>query len=284
MKFLMCLMVLASASVSQAAVDFLKLFPVKKPVIAALKGEVDFTTPEEFQKSKTWLLAQADIAQLNHMDGFLVEFEGGGILDQDITPRRLALMTEMTRAVIEHAPKLVVGVEVLWHFPGATLLLAKYSGAKFVRIDFFNDHVIADGHEVPIDPKGVIAFRKKIGADNVALLTDIQVKYSQMINPKITIGESAIAARDAGSDGVIVSGAKSGSSADSTKFLHARKAVTPFPVLTGSGFSLENASMVLPYVDAVIVGTSISEKTGGPLLPEKVKALMDFVIDSRKSL
>jgi predicted TIM-barrel enzyme len=129
-----------------------------------------------------------------------------------------------------------------------------------------------------------LAFREKIGASGIALLTDIQVKYSQMVDPHITIADSAIKARDLGSDGVIVSGAKSGSSADSTKFLHAQKAVAPFPVLTGSGFSLENAPMVLPYVDAVIVGTSVSERTGGPLIPEKVKALMTYVQSFRKGL
>lgn len=284
MKYLLAFTILILGQIASAAPDLLKMFPVKKPVIAAIKGQVDFNTDEEFQKSKTWIIRQAEIAQENNMDGFLLEFEGGGILDQDITPRRLALMTDVTRAVIEKFPKLVVGVEILWHFPGTTLMLAKNSGAKFVRIDFFSDRVLAAGREVPIDPKALMKFREKIGANDVALLTDIQVKYSQMVDRKITIAQSAQTARGAGSDGVVVSGAKSGSSPDTTKLLQTQRAVTPLPVLIGSGFSLENAPLVLPYVDAIIVGTSISEKTGGPLLPEKVKALMTFVIESRRTL
>jgi predicted TIM-barrel enzyme len=284
MKTVFILLCCLASSPCWAANDFLKLFSVKRPVIAAIKGQADFTSDEDLQKSKAWTIQQARIAADNGMDGFLLEFEGGGILDNDITPKRLAIMADITRAVIANAPKLVVGVEILWHFPGSTLLLAKNSGAKFVRVDFFSDRVIADGNEVPIDPKNLLAFREKIGASGIALLTDIQVKYSEMVDPKITIADSAVTARASGSDGVIVSGAKSGSSADSTKFLHAQKAVTPFPVLTGSGFSRENAPMVLPYVDAVIVGTSISEQTGGPLIPEKVKALMTYVQTYRKSL
>jgi uncharacterized protein len=284
MKYFIFLFIFATQSLCGAATDFLKLFPTKKPIIAAIMVPGNFATPEDLQKALDWTLQQADIATEGGMDGFLMEFRGGDILDRDITPQKLAAMATITRAVIAHSPKLVVGLEILWHYPGSTLQLAKDSGAKFVRIDFFSDRVVADGHLVPIDPPGIIAFRKKIGAENIALLTDIQVKYSTMVDPKITIGQSAKTARASGSDGVIVSGSKSGSSADATKFLRTQRAVQPFPVLTGSGFSIKNAPQVLPYVNAVIVGTSISEKTGGPLLPEKVHQLMSYVQEARKSL
>ncbi len=284
MKQLFFLLLICIAPSWSFAADFLKLFPQKKPIIAAIKGESVFQSQEQLEKAKKWVLEQAEIAHKNGMDGFLLEFEGGGILDKDISAQQMAAMVDITQATILHVPQLVVGVEILWHFPGSTLKLAKDSGARFVRIDFFSDEVQAAGHRVPIDPQGLIAFRKKLGAENIALLTDIQVKYSKMLDPKIRIEESAARAQKLGSDGVIVSGAKSGSSAESTKFLKVQRAMSPFPILTGSGFSLENAALVLPFVDAVIVGTSISEKTGGPLIPEKVKALMTYVNEYRRTL
>lgn len=238
---------------------------------------------DSFSKAEKWLLDQARIASAGKMDGLLVEFRGGGILSRDIPPWELQMMADLTKKVRESYPQLVIGVEILWHFPGATLKLAKMSDAAFVRIDFFSDDVEADKLSVPIDPQGLINYRNKLKAENIFLLTDIQVKYSKMKNTKISISKSAQKAQEFGSNGVIVSGTKSGSSPDIQRIANARKGVTSIPVVIGSGFSLDNAKDILPLVDAVIVGTSISEKTGGPLLPEKVSSLMSFIIEFRKN-
>lgn len=283
MKIIFCILLLACSS-SFAANDFLKLFSQKKPAIAAIMVQSHFQSQKELLKAQDWAVRQAEIASENGMDGILIEFRGGGILDTVISEKKMSDMTAILIAVKESFPKLVIGVEILWHFPGATLQIAKNADAKFVRVDFFSDAVIADGKKVPIDPKGLLAFRKKIGAEKIALLTDIQVKYSKMIDSKITIGQSAQRARASGSDGVIISGAKSGSAPDVNKLAKTKKAVPGLPVVIGSGFSLENAAQTLPHIDAIIVGTSISEKTGGPLLPEKVKNLMSFVQEARKTL
>lgn len=267
-------------SASAGAVDFLNLFKTKKPAIAAVMIESSWKTPDDFKKSLAWSIEQARIAQDGGMDGILLEFRGGDILDRSLSAEHLEKMVQLTRQVIA-STSLVVGVEILWHFPGSTLLLAKKSGAQFVRLDFFSDHVIANKMEVPIDPKGLLDYRKKINAENVALLTDIQVKYSTMLNPKITIGQSALTAQGAGSDGVIVSGSKSGTSPASDKLKSTKSNALKIPVIIGSGFSAENASELLPHLDAIIVGTSISEKTGGPLLRDKVGPLMELVKKAR---
>lgn len=265
---------------SSASVEFLNLFKNKKPAIAAIMVDGQINAPEEFQKNQNWVIEQAKIAENGGMDGFLLEFRGGDILDKDISSQQLEQMVDLTKKLIS-STSLVVGVEILWHFPGSTLLLAKNSGAKFVRIDFFSDRVVANKMEVPIDPQSLLAYRKKIGAESVALLTDIQVKYSKMINPQITIGESAMTAQSSGSDGVIVSGSESGTSPKADKLKKTKSARLKIPVIIGSGFSSENAPELLPYLDAVIVGTSISQKTGGPLLSEKVVQLMEKVKKSR---
>lgn len=225
---------------------------------------------------------QARIAKAGKMDGLLIEFRGGDILSREIPQREMDMMATLTQKVVATHPELVIGVEILWHFPGATLKLAKASKAKFVRIDFFSDEVEAEnGITVPIDPEGLVKYRKTLQAEDIHLLTDIQVKYSKMLNPKISLKDSAKTAQNLGSDGVIVSGAKSGSSPDLKRLANARKGVRSIPVVIGSGFSMENAPEILPLVDAVIVGTSISEKTGGPLVPTKVDELMKFVNDYR---
>lgn len=268
--------------------EFMRLFKNSKPVVAAIM--VESLKRDSYPQAEQWLLDQARIAKNGKMDGMLIEYRGGGILDRDIPQWEMEMMSALTRKVISSYPELVVGVEILWHFPGATLKLAKASGAKFVRVDFFSDDVEADISKdktepnfvtVPLDPEGLIKYRKDLQAEHIALLTDIQVKYSKMLNSKIAIDQSAKNAQKLGSDGVIVSGAQSGSSPDLKRLGKARKGVRSIPLIVGSGFSSSNAPEILPLVDAVIVGTSISAKTGGPLLPEKVSELMSFVNEYR---
>ncbi len=257
----------------------MRLFKNSKPVIAAIM--VERLKPNSYTPAEKWLLEQARIATDGKMDGLLIEFRGGEILSREIPQWEQEMMAALTRKVIESYPNLVIGVEILWHFPGATLKLAKASQAQFVRIDFFSDEVEANDITVPIDPEGLIKYRKELNAENVVLLTDIQVKYSKMINPKISIDQSAKTAQLLGSNGVIVSGSQSGSSPDLKRLAKARKGVRSVPVVVGSGFSRDNAPDILPLVDAVIVGTSISEKTGGPLLAPKVADLMKYVNEYR---
>jgi predicted TIM-barrel enzyme len=172
----------------------------------------------------------------------------------------------------------VIGVEILWHFPEETLKLAKESGAKFVRTDFFSDKVIADGKPVPINPEKLLKYKKKIKADDVYLLTDIQVKYSEMVDKKITVKQSAETAIKKGSQGIIITSEKSGTPPSVERVSLAKQGLSNgVPLVIGSGFNKDVAKDLVPLVDAIIVGTSISVKTGGPLIPEKVKELVSTV-------
>lgn len=262
--------------------DFLSLFSEEKPIIAAIMVEKDLSTPEKYEKALKWSLEQLKIAESQNMDGILFEFRGGKILKPKLDPKRYQKMLGISKELVKKSKNIVVGVEILWHYPEDTIRLAKESGAKFVRIDFFSDEVIADKEKVPLDPQKIINYRKKIGGERVALLTDIQVKYSKMVDQKIPLSFSAKRALSLGSDGVIVTSTKSGSAPGPERPMSAKKGAGNSPVVIGSGFSFNNAKALLKYADAAIVGTSISVKTGGPLLPEKVSQLMAVVKDVRK--
>lgn len=243
--------------------------------------EKDLSTPEKVDKALKWSLEQIKIAEAHNMDGILFEFRGGKILNPQMTEAKFKPMKKISRALVKASNNLVVGVEILWHYPEETLRLAKESGAAFVRVDFFSDEVIADKKKVPINPEKLLAYKKKIGAENVALLTDIQVKYSKMVDPKIPLDFSAKRAREKGSDGLIVTSTKSGTAPKPARPKLAKKGAGDLPVVIGSGFSYKNAHGLLEYADAVIVGTSISVKTGGPLVPKKVARLMKTVNEFR---
>lgn len=266
--------------------DFLSLFKTSKPLIAAIMIDTDEKKPEAKEKAITWALEQLKIAEDGGMQGLLVEFRGGEILTPKISNEKYKFMLDVLKAIVAKADetkKVVIGEEILWHYPEETLKLAKEGGAKFVRIDFFSDEVIADKKKVPINPAAIIKYKKKIGADEVYLLTDIQVKYSEMIDKKIGINESAANAIKKGSQGVIVTSEKSGTPPSVERVTLARSGLLgKIPLVIGSGFNKDVAKDLVPLIDAIIVGTSISVKTGGPLLPEKVKELV-AVVEKLKS-
>lgn len=261
-----------------------KLFKVKKPIMAALmlKLPKNLNDKKEIQKLIDYGKSQHKILKEEKVDAILWEFKAGEILKPKITQKQKEVMATIMKALVKDAAPLIVGFEILWHYPEETLWVAKESGAHYVRQDFFSDDMIAKGTRVPLNPKALLDYRKKIKAENVILLTDIQVKYAEMVDKKITMTSSAKRALKEGSEGLIVSGKASGSSPAKERVRLAKLGAKKADVVIGSGFDYKNAKDLLEYSDAVIVGTSISVKTGGPLVPGKVKQLMKVVNEVRR--
>lgn len=281
MKFIFLSLVVLGLCVSTAlksSVDFDQLFKVKKPIMAAIMLEGEYTSSKGKQAALDKAMEQLKVAQALGVDSILYEFRGGEILTPPISEKKFQAMVDITKKIIKAAGPVIIGVEILWHYPKETLRLAKESGARYVRMDFFSDEMIAEGGIlVPIDPSEIIAYQKSIGAQDVLLLTDIQVKYAEMVDPTITMTQSATRAESLGTDAVVVSGKASGSAPGSERVRMARQGVYKAKVVIGSGLNFENAPDLLQYADGAIVGTSISTKTGGVLVPEKVRQLMKVV-------
>jgi len=97
--------------------------------------------------------------------------------------------------------------------------------------------------------------KKKIGAENVKVFTDIKKKHSShSITADIPIDDTAKAAEYFLSDGVIVTGLATGEAASLEDILVTKKAVKKIPVLVGSGVTLQNVESYL-VADALIVGS-----------------------------
>lgn len=272
---------LMHSGASFAASSLENLFSVKKPVIAALFIQVaagdDLNDLQKKQDLIDYTRSQMNIIKSSGVDGVLWEFRAGGILTPEVTEAQMAWMLDIMRVIVAERGTVQVGVELLWHYPQETLRLAAMCNAAFVRVDFFSDDMIADNVRVPIDPEGLIRYKNDIGAGKVVLFTDIQVKYATMVDTSISITQSAVTALSKGSYGVIVSGAQSGTSPDADRVRHAKIGAPDSDVIIGSGFSYQNAPVLLQHADGIIVGTSISVQTGGPLVPEKVAQLMSVV-------
>ena len=162
--------------------------------------------------------------------------------------------------------KIPIGISVLWNDYYSALSIAKIIGAAFVRVPVFVDIVETSYGKVMGNAKDVLEFRRKIGAEHISIFTDIQVKHSKLLNVR-PIEESAVEAVNKGSDGLIITGKWTGDAPNMQDLIRTRKAVKEFPMLVGSGATLENIDALTKYANGIIVGTSI--KTGDVLSKEQ---------------
>ena len=145
----------------------------------------------------------------------------------------VAAMTQIVSEIVKKA-KVPVGVEVLLNDPQASLVIAKITGAKFIRTDYFVDKMWRKEYgEMEINPQKLLAYKKKIKADSVKILADVQVKYAKLLEKGKTISKSTKQAIKAGADGVIVTGKISGEAPKLKDLQEAKQAAGKFPVYVG---------------------------------------------------
>ncbi len=155
--------------------------------------------------------------------------------------------------------KLPIGISILWNSYESALNLALKHDCEFVRVPVFVDHVMTDFGEIVGKSEKVVGYRKNIGAENVKLFTDIQVKHSELLN-KRPISDAAEEAIQEGSDGVIVTGKWTGDAPDLNKLENVYNSVGgKVPVIIGSGANEENIKDLLKFSDMVIVSTALKE-------------------------
>jgi len=172
-----------------------------------------------------------------------------------VKPNVVASFTYIAHKIRE-AVSLPIGICVLWNDFYTALSIAKLIDADFVRVPVFVDHVETSYGIVKGTPEEVINFRSKIGGDNIAVFTDIQVKHSKLLNVR-PISESALEAKQKGSDGLIVTGKWTGDAPKTQDLEEVRGAIEDFPIIVGSGASTDNIATLLKFADGIIVGTAI---------------------------
>ncbi len=180
---------------------------------------------------------------------------------------------------IKKATKLPMGVSVLWNDYRTALSIAKTLNLQFIRIPVFVDKVKTDYGVIDGNSKDVLEFRKFIGAENVALFTDIHVKHAELLS-KNKLLSSAKMARKNGSDAVILTGKWTGDAPDLSDAILLQKNLKNFPIILGSGVNKNNSRELLKFANGAIVSTSL--KRGSSKLGEVNVKSYDQRIDYRK--
>lgn len=218
-------------------------------------------------------LRDLEALEAGPVDGVLVENEEDRPHRVEAAKETVAAMTRVARELVLAARKTVIGVEILLNDPEASLAAASISGASFIRTDYFVDLMARPEHGGPmrIDPKGLLRYRRSLGADSVLILADVQVKYARMLVER-SLTESARLAREAGADAIVVTGTRTGEPPSALEIEDARRGAGQIPLLVGSGLSSSNARALLSLADGAIVGTSL--KRGAWIDRDKVRAIL----------
>ncbi len=102
-------------------------------------------------------------------------------------------------------------------------------------------------------------------------VSGIHMKYSTLLDSKKPIEKSALQAMG-WVDGIIITGPKTGVATDHIKAQRTRRVIGDYPLGAASGVDENNIKQLSPYIDFVLVNTSISDKNHR-IIGAKVKAL-----------
>ena len=125
-----------------------------------------------------------------------------------------AAMAVIAREVKRACPDLPLGVQILAGGNRAALAVALAAGADFIRAEAFVFGHVADEGYMDSCAGDLLRYRKAIGAEQIAIFTDIKKKHSaHAITADVDIVQTAQAAEFFLTDGLILTGATTGAAA-----------------------------------------------------------------------
>jgi membrane complex biogenesis BtpA family protein len=260
-----------------------KLFSIEKPIVGMvhlppLPGAPTYSG-QPLSSIIKFALSEAKALEDGGIDAILVEnFNDYPYLVNNV-PKSTIIAMAAVLYEIKESVNVPIGVNVLFNDVEAEIYLASCLGLDFIRVEGFVDLLISDMG--PIMPSAPVLLRLKhiLKAEKVAILADVQGKYTSVLPPK-SIEESA---RDAlergGADAVIVTGARTGEAVPKGLVHTVKSRVPEARVFLGSGVTPENIVEVFEICDGAIVG-SYFKKDGNvknPVDAVRVRKLMEVV-------
>ena len=197
------------------------------------------------------------------LDGICVEnmFDVPYVRPKDSGPEVTAVMTRICFEVKRCVPNIPVGVQVLAAQNRQALAVAVASGLQFVRCESFIFGHIADEGYIDGCAGPLLRYRKQLNAEEILIFSDIKKKHSShAITSDVDLKEMTDSAKFFMSDGVVVTGTRTGLSPDFSQVEALKRANIDIPVLIGSGVNHKNINRFSRLkVDAVIVGSEFKE-------------------------
>ncbi len=237
-----------------------RIFKTERPLIGMIHFPplIDCPDHPDFDYISQKMLKEAAILEKSGFDGIIIENNYDNPHTEKISPMAATMFASLARLLQEHIT-IPFGLNVLWNDYETSLAICASTKAKFFRVPAFVDTVNTSYGLMPARAKETIALRKKLGLKNIAIFADVQVKHSQMVDKNKSLTTSTTEAIKSGADAIIVTGKWTGDAPVTCDLEEARNAAGKFPILIGSGASIDNLSLLLKYAEGIIVGTSLKE-------------------------
>ena len=225
-------------------------------------------------------LRDAGALQAGGVDGIIVENFGSspfvrGDAGDPLPPHQVAALALISTA-IKAQTGLPVGVNCLRNDARAAMGIATAAELDFIRVNIHTGAYLTDQGVIQGEAAHTLRYRQLLGATRVAILADILVKHAAPLVPL----KAADAAHDClyrgHADGLIVTGAATGSAVDAALLQEVGTAIGKAGLLLiGSGLNPDNAAILAPLADGAIVGTALKRdgQVSAPVDEERVKRL-----------
>ena len=236
----------------------IKLFGIKKPIIGMIHVDALPGTPNYNDNVKNIInKAKTEAAKYKNagIDSIVIEnMHDIPYLKRNVGPEITTLMSIIGYEV-KNATDLPCGIQILAGANKEAVAAAHSAGLDFVRAEGFVFGHVADEGIIESDAGELLRYRKQIGADDILIFTDVKKKHSShSITSDVDVVESAKAAEFFLSDGVVVTGASTGTEANIEEVKNVKEAIN-IPVLIGSGITIDNIKKYFQFADAFIVGS-----------------------------
>jgi membrane complex biogenesis BtpA family protein len=218
-------------------------------------------------------LADAHVYRDAGFDAVLIENMHDVPYVRDPGPEIVAALVRLSCEV--RSLGLPAGVQILAGANREAVAVALAAGLDFARVEGFVYAHVADEGLIEACAGDLLRYRRRIGAEHVAIFADIKKKHSaHAITADVGIAETARSAEFFGADGVVVTGTRTGVAPDPADVRAVCEAVG-VPVLIGSGITAANLRELRPLANGFIVGSAA--KTDGhwakPVCPQRASHL-----------
>jgi membrane complex biogenesis BtpA family protein len=262
-----------------------RIFGVDKPLVAmchvrGLPGRPRHDVAAGMDGIVDDLAADLSVLQDAGVDAVLFCNENDIPYQLEVGPEVAAAMAAAISRLRELI-RLPFGVNILWD-PRATLAVARAVGAVFVR-EVFTGVFDTDMGLMAPHFGDLAGYRHAIGADDVAIFTNITPEFSRSVSDR-SVAERARGAAYMGVDALLISGPQAGMSAGIEDLREAKETVPDIAVLANTGVTHENVQRILEVADGAIVGTSLKREgsTWNPVDPDRAKRMVELVAGARE--
>jgi membrane complex biogenesis BtpA family protein len=190
---------------------------------------------------------------------------------EQVPPVTVSAITACVLAVRQACPDLPLGVNVLRNDAEAALAIAAVVGAQCIRINVHTGARVTDQGIVQGRAAETLRLRRALGAEQVAIWGDVDVKHSAPLGARDPAREAEDLVKRGLVDAVLVTGEGTGRGVDETKLRCVREAVPCVPLLVASGATEDTLPTLARSCDGVIVGSALRANgvAGGPVDGER---------------